>query len=705
MSLYRSVGILFFVLFFAGFHADAQEAPVDSMLYGDSLSEVVVTATRSDRKLADVPIPVTIIGQEQIQSSGASRLDEILSEQTGLAIINNHGFGVQMQGMDPEYCLILINGEPVIGRTAGTLDLTRITLNNVQRIEIIKGPSSSLYGSDALAGVINIITKDTKRTGVFLKSQYGSHQTTDNTLTGSLALGQKGAAFLSLNRFHTNGYDLMSDTYGKTVDPYTDYTLHGKIRYQFTPKLNIELNARYFSEEQRNNYLATSGDDSVIVKGKGKVEDKYINPVISYRISPKWKLKLRNYWSQYKTESDLYDSKTDTGYEHTYFRQEIWKEELQSEYIINPYQILTIGAGFNRQMVKATRYPAKEVLWDYFIYGQHEWHPTAKWNILAGMRYDHPSEYHSQFSPKLAAQYKWNDHWSFRASVGMGYKAPDFRQLYLTFSNPIVGYSVLGTKAVEQVLSKMQAEGQIERVYIQPGDMTSELKPESSIAYNLGGSYTGSGNWEVGVNLFRNDIKDLIDTRTIAMKTNGQPLYSYYNVHRVFTEGVEMNGSIRLLNNSLVFRAGYQFLIAKDKQVVEEIRDGKRFKRDPETLETKKLSMSEYGGLFNRSRHSFNVKMNYTYHSWSFNTRLVYRGRFGFADMNGDNILDAENEYAPGYALCHLNMERSFANDKIKVQAGIKNLFDYTDPKHLAYEPGRTWYVSASVHLYKTKNK
>src|SRR5699024_2246534 len=130
MYKYKLSFYLLLILCLSAFQVRAQEFATDSMLYGDSLSEFVVTATRSDRKLDDIPIPVTIIDQKQIQGSGADRLDEILSEQTGLTIINDHGSGVQMQGMDPEYCLILINGEPAIGRTAGTFDLTRITLNN-----------------------------------------------------------------------------------------------------------------------------------------------------------------------------------------------------------------------------------------------------------------------------------------------------------------------------------------------------------------------------------------------------------------------------------------------------------------------------------------------------------------------------------------------------------------------------------------------
>lgn len=688
--------------FFSVHHGYAQEASSDTLVREKGLSEVVVTATRSERRLADVPIPVTIVSQKQIQSSGASRLDEILAEQTGLAIINNHGFGVQVQGMDPEYCLILINGEPVIGRTAGTLDLTRLSLTDVERIEIIKGPASSLYGSDALAGVINIITREDKATGLALKTKYGSYSTSDNTLTGSVALGARGSASVSVNRFHTDGYDLMRQTYGKTVDPYTDYTLGSALHYRLSPEIKLDVDGRFFSEVQQNSYLSDYDGDSVIVKGPGKVEDGRISPVVTYDVSARWKLKLRSYWSAYRTQNDLHDAKTDTTVDDAFFRQRLWKEELQTEHILTHGQVLTAGAGFTHENVKATRYSAKEILGDYYLYGQHEWHPVARWNILSGLRYDMPTAYHPQLSPKIAAQYRPASHWLVRASVGMGYKAPDFRQLYLTFSNPIVGYSVLGTKEVKRGLAKLSDQGQIARVYIDDARLQDDLRPERSVAYNLGGNYSSPEGWKLGVNFFRNDIKDLIDTRTIAMKTNGQPLYSYYNIHQVFTEGLEAEGSLPVFSRSLVIRAGYQFLIARDKAVVREIRAGKRFVRDPGTLETRRLTMAEYGGLFNRSTHTFNLKLYYTHRKWSANARLVYRGRFGFADLNGDNILSADNEYAPGYALCHLDLARRLWSDRLRLEAGVKDLSNYTDPGHLPYVPGRTWYVGASVRLFKT---
>lgn len=102
---------------------------------------------------------MTVVAAPQLRQMGTVRLTEVLDEQTGLTIDSDHGSGVQLQVLNPEYTLFLVDGEPLIGRTAGTLNLSRVALGNEQRMEIVKGPASALWGSEAPAGVVNIITR------------------------------------------------------------------------------------------------------------------------------------------------------------------------------------------------------------------------------------------------------------------------------------------------------------------------------------------------------------------------------------------------------------------------------------------------------------------------------------------------------------------------------------------------------------------
>src|SRR5699024_39687 len=123
--------------------------------------------------------------------------------------------------------------------------------------------------------------------------------------------------------------------------------------------------------------------------------------------------------------------------------------------------ISTVGSGYKHEQLKAKRYDGQPAFNSYFIYGQHEWMPTPKWDIIAGLRYDGHSEYSAQLSPKLSARYKFSDWLHLRASAGSGFKAPDFRQLFLNFTNPTVGYSVFGSSTVRQRVEELQERGQI----------------------------------------------------------------------------------------------------------------------------------------------------------------------------------------------------------------------------------------------------
>ena len=131
------------------------------------MKEVMVSANKTEKPFVELTVPAKIISRAEIENSGHSRLNDIISEQVGIITVPGFGGseGVQLQGIDPEYTLILIDGLPIIGRVAGILDLSRISLGSVERIEIIKGASSSLYGSEALGGVINIITNKEKEDG------------------------------------------------------------------------------------------------------------------------------------------------------------------------------------------------------------------------------------------------------------------------------------------------------------------------------------------------------------------------------------------------------------------------------------------------------------------------------------------------------------------------------------------------------------
>jgi outer membrane receptor for ferrienterochelin and colicins len=663
------------------------------------LNTVVISATRSERQLDELPVPITIVSKEQIKNIGSLRLNEVLAEQTGLAIVNDHGIGLQVQGFAPEYTLILVDGEPLIGRTAGTFDLTRVAVGNIKQIEIVKGPSSSLYGSEALAGVVNIITDRVDGFRGNLTSRYGTNGTLDLSGDASCKKEKLGVSAF-VNRYSTEGYDLVKETYGNTVDPFSNYTFNTKLSYDFSNKVKFSIAGRYFTEDQQSKTNIGTESQPEILKGTGSQKDYNINPTLSINFSPKLRTIFRFYSTQYKTKSLLTYEADGSDYDQSFFNQNFTRTEIQTEYFINPNNVFTLGVGKIWESVEATRYEEKVAFETNYLYFQYEWKPINKLNLIAGGRYDDHSAYASQFSPKLSAQYEATKWLTVRGSMGVGFKAPDFRQLYLNFTNPVAGYSVFGTQEVARGIAQFQQQGQITEILADPATITS-INAESSVAYNLDFILTPVKKLTANINLFRNDVKDLIDTQVIARKTNGQSVFSYVNRDAVFTQGAETDISYSL-RRSVNLSVGYQYLIAKDKAVVEQLEKGEVFARDPETLATYRVTEQQYGGLFNRSRHMLNVKFFYQNPTtgWSGSVRTIYRGKYGFGDRNNNTILDAENEYVDGYATINLSVAKSF-NNMFCVQAGCDNLFDYTDAEFISALPGRLVWASVALTFSK----
>jgi outer membrane receptor for ferrienterochelin and colicins len=662
------------------------------------LDEVVVTATRSERELGSLPLPVSVILRQQIRQMGSLRLNDVLAEQTGLFMVNEHGNGVQIQGFNPDYTLILVDGEPLIGRTAGTLDLARVTVGNIKRIEIVKGPSSSLYGSEALAGVINIITQNPDRANTDLSVRYGSNQTLD--LTGSAGFRRKKLAVqLFGNRYATQGYDLTPETFGSTVAPFHNFTIQPKLTYQFSDRTKLTVSQRFFGETQQNSYAISEGTLSREVAGEGTVRDANTTATLTHAFGQHLRVQARTYFSQYRTESNLAYQSDGTVYDQTFFRQTFLRPELQADWSINAKNLFTGGVGHIAEGVEASRYTKTQRFGTYYAFAQYEYFPTNALQIIMGARYDAHSAYRNQFSPKVSASYQLTDRLLLRGSAGVGFKAPDFRQLHLNFTNAVAGYSVFGSQELAAGLDRLQREGQVAEVLTDP-TVFGLLRPESSRAVNLGAQYRTPSGFRASLNLFRNDIRDLIETQAVAQKTNGQSVFSYLNLHRVFTQGGEVEASRRweVGPSGLTLSAGYQYLEAKDKEVLEKISQGTLFRRNPETLATERVARTDYGGLMGRSRHSANVKLFYEAgNGLSATLRGIYRGRYGFGDRNSNTILDSPDEYVSGYMLWNVSAGKTLG--AFMVQAGIDNLFNFKNTAFIPSQPGRLGWLRLSATL------
>jgi len=656
------------------------------------LPPIVVTGTRSVRDIENTPIQTQVITKEEITASGVLRLSELLENQTGLAVISDHGSGVQMQGFDPDYTLILVNGEPIIGRTAGTMDLDRFMVGNIEQIEIVKGSTSSLYGSEALAGVINLITRPPEKAfAASVHPRYGSFGSFNFSSDLETQKDKVGIS-LFVDRNQNAGYDHTPDTAPPTAPEYVTYTFAPTVTYQANERTKLTIASRIFKEKQNSLDEITENRTVHPVDSDAKLTDWNIAPKISFQWTPTLHITGKLYTAHYHTTSTLTYQADGAVFSHAIFQQAYNKAEIQGQILAGKTNIITMGVGGIWESVEADRISGgKQTSQSAFAFLQEEWLPTSWLDVVLSARIDAHSDYATRLSPKMSVLLKPFSWLNLRGSVGSGFKAPTFQQLYLDFTNPSAGYSVLGSTFVREGMARFEEEGRIAAV-LQDVDSLEGIRAESAVSFNGGIEIIPNNYITAKINFFRNNVQDLIESSPIARKTNGQSVYSYFNLNRVFTEGYESHLTLKPFSGATV-SIGYQYLEAKDKGVIEEIEDDKIVKIDPETQKLRHVELEEYGGLYNRSKHMTTVQLRYNSKALGLTTSLrgTFRGQYGYRDRNLNTILDAPEEFAPGYDIWHVSVSKDIPKVGT-LQAGINNIFN---DKRIDYTslPGRSLYA------------
>ena len=655
------------------------------------LEEVVVTATKTLRQLSTLPMPAKLITKDEIAKSSSTKLSDILDDQPGIFIVPDFGGGngIQIQGLDSQYTLLLIDGSPIIGRQSGTLDLDRISIGNIEQVEIIKGSSSSLYGTDALGGVVNLITSKAKDS---ISAEASYKISTFNTNDISVNLGkisQNGDNLnFYFNSFNSNGYDLNDDPILNTVEPYKSYT--GFLRHNFKKnKWSYFSSVRIYNENQN----FTLNENSY---GKNIINELGINTSINYIKNKNYKLIFENYYTNYKNDEEF--RLNQNSIEESFFNQSLFKSELRSIYTINKKNTLTFGLGFYSELLKRNNFYREEVSqnsFNYFV--QYEGFIFENTNYVFGARYDQYDEYESEFSPRFAIRTQINDNISSKISIGKGFKTPDYRQLYFNFSNSISGYSVIGFNAAKEIISNLQSLGQISNLIISQDEFEGKLKPETSISFNLGFNIKTNKSTVFDINFFRNQISNLIDYKIIASKVNGQSIFSYYNLNKVYTQGIEFNSTSTVFND-IEISIGYQFLEAKDNDSKNQIKNGEVFARMTPSSPTFQIKPKDYFGLYNRSKHNFNLKISYAFKDYfDIYFKSKYRSKYGLSDSNGNNLLDDFDDFVESNLISDISISKNYKNYILTF--GVENLFDYTDRENIPNYPGRIIYSKLNITL------
>ena len=663
-----------------------------------SMDDVIITATRSPRLLSNIAIPASIVSAKTLYQSGSLRLSDILAEQTGIAVIDNFGKGIQMQGLSSEYTLILLNGEPLIGRTGGVLDLSRITIKGIKKIEIIKGPSSSLYGSEAMGGVINIITEQPGIRKSDLNLRYGRFNTVDGSFDIARRINKLDLQ-VSSDYNRSEGYSLKPNATQQTVEPFWRSTQHVTLSLPIADKWKFGLTARHNNTYVDNTISVLNGGSTIVSKGFEKSNEYNINPFIR-RINSKISTTFRGYFTGFTAIQELSVKDALGGY-NDQFQQRFNRIENQTDWHIRAQSNFIAGAGYIQENVRSNRYDSLSTKRENqigYVFTQQEEKITKKLTFIAGLRYDANKAYTSVLSPKAAFQYAHNEFISFNVSYGKGFKAPDFRQLYLNFTNLAAGsYSVFGASVAQDEVKRLSDLNAIDQTTSML-NIVSVLKPEVSGGLNAGVKVKLPHELNLQANLFRNDISNMIVTDVIAFKKSGGQIYSYFNLKQALTEGVELEASKRL-RKSISIKVGYQYLYSADKQVLSSIKHGEVYQRSIENGAATRMTVSDYGGLPYRSKHTANLKINYENKSGFFTTvRLLYRGRWGTYDIDGNGLINREDEFAKGYMQANASIGYS-ASKHSDIMLGVDNIFNYKDLLFLPGNPGRAGYINFQLHF------
>ncbi|MFY8003978.1 MAG: TonB-dependent receptor plug domain-containing protein, partial [Chitinophagaceae bacterium] len=288
--------------------------------------------------------------------------------------------------------------------------------------------------------------------------------------------------------------------------------------------------------------------------------------------------------------------------------------------------------------------------------------------------------YASRLSPKLAIRFSPNEKFKITASFGAGFRAPDYRQLYLSLVNPAAGgYAIYGANEIS--LAKLQAfqqQGFINTILPRANDL-KQLNPETSTGINIGLQYQVSATYKTDINIFNNDIANQIIFDIIALRGNGQQVYSYFNVKRSFTRGFEWNNHWQITKH-VQFTSGYQLLLTGDKDVIQQIKEGRLYGRNVSDNEVYLMSKSNYRGLPNRSKHMVQAKIFYQNEKtgWNGSLRAVYRSSWGTNDIDGNGVINRSDEMAKGFMLLNFSMGKQ-VNKQLSWLAGVDNILNHKD--------------------------
>ena len=643
-----------------------------------NVDEVIVTAQIKPIFKSEAIQKVKLITRKDIDLQAANNLKELLDKEMNMRLSYDNilGSSVSIQGISGQNVKILIDGVPVIGRLNGNIDLSQINLNNINRVEIIEGPLSVDFGTDALAGTINLITD--KKIDDKFSSSYNLFYESVGNYNADLSLSyniSKHSFYFDFGRKYFDGWSKneefslfpksqIADTNRfKSWNPKEQY--FGRLQYKLKQK-NHDIRLFYDSYYEkitnlgypRLPYYETAFDDYYYTRRNNLGLD------VKFNFSDKENFNFLSSFNHYNRRKNTYfndlttldqiltdnDSDQDTSVFNLLMNKLVFSS-YKSEKI--QYQL-----GFDSKIEYATgeRINKDErTLGDHAIFLSTKWSPLNYFSLKPALRLSYNSKFEVPVIPSLNMILKKNQY-SLRFSYAKGFRSPSLKELFFEFVD--INHNIIGNR---------------------------NLEPENSDNFQINLDYEErfkDYKVELGTRLFYNDISNLI---TLAQSPSSSE-YTYFNLGLYKTKGISanLNLSTEKLNFSLsAGNIGRYNDLSEESNVV-------------------KYSYST----------SCNSSINYTFKKY-YTTASIYFNYVGklpvFYKDNNEEIIESEIE---SYQIFDFVLKKSFSSGKINLSFGVKNLFDVQDifsfsssdahssssnRQSIAY--GRTFFTSLNFRL------
>lgn len=642
------------------------------------INEVVVTGSRTARPIKMSPVTTQVLGGKALVDAGYSNLQQALQQETPGLNIQKVGFGneISMQGLDARHVLFLMDGERMTGDMAGNLDYERFNLHAIDRVEIVKGASSTLYGSRAAGAVINLITKKTDkplsidagiRYGQMNERNYKHPQPKDflymfeqnadrPNLQSWVSAGFKSGKFTSQtdvwysesDAFYMYQAENDKKVYTKEANPFLPHDII-VVSNAVRPPMGIE-GKEHITVSQKL-YYNPNPNLSVLVYGSSffmntydLIQDMTFSQARDWTAGTKVTYHVKDWFSVTGSlHADFYDR----------FKRHERIDKRQKDYESSIYQPrLTVTSNYfnGHSLILGMEHTSDELTSDRFsgnanhdlktralketeYFLQDEWTINPRWMISAGIRTNFSKAFGFMGMPKVAAKYSPDKHWSLRANYSMGYRSPSIKELFFNWDH----------------LGMFMIRG------------NENMRPEKNNYFSLGAEYSNDRLFVSGTaygNYFRDKIEGV--WRIYDMQYN----FEYTNLSQQRLLGLEVLARWSVLD-CLTLNGTYSFVdVSKNKGIQ----------------------------VNTTSPHAATASMDYKYMKKNYRLNAVfsasYMGGKKFDVQDRVFVKEENKSYdayfrcdLPQYVLCNLSVSQTFWN-KVKLTLGMDNLFNYV-PKTL----------------------